>query len=80
MTPTGDGDAAAELAQRIKANRVDPSKDDEADRPASDKPPGFAEALMAEVPASAEPGADLSSADWELIGKALEHYAACGQG
>lgn len=80
MTPTGDRDTAAELAQRIKASRIDPSNDDEADRPASDKPPGFAEALMAEVPASVEPGAELSSADWELIGRALEHYAACGNG
>lgn len=72
-TPT-DRDTAAELAQRIKTSLVDP--DDEANLPPSDRPPGYADALMSEAPAS--PGADLSPADWALIGKALEHYASGG--
>ncbi len=80
MTPTSDRDTAAALALRINANRIDPSKEDEAGRPPSDKPPAFAEALMSEAPASVERGAELTSADWELIGKALEHYATCGKG
>jgi hypothetical protein len=77
MTPTSDRDAAAELAQRIKASQVDPSKLDEAGRPPSDKPPGFAEALMSEAPAPVE--RTLSATDWDLISKALQHYATCGQ-
>jgi hypothetical protein len=79
MMPTSDRDAAAELAQRIKSNRIDPSKEDEADRPPSDRPPAFADALMSEAPASLAP-ADVNSADWNLIAKALEHYAKCGNG
>ncbi len=80
MTPTRDHDTAAELAQRIKNNLIDPSKADEADRPPGDKPPAFADALMSEAPASIERAAALNAADWELIGKALAHYAACGNG
>jgi hypothetical protein len=80
MTPTSDRNPAAELAQRIKTSLIDPSKEDEADRPPSDKPPGYADALMSEAPASIERAVDLNSADWELISKALEHYATCGKG
>lgn len=78
-TPTGDRKTAAELAQRIKTNQLDPAKLDEAGRPPSDKPPAYADALMSEKPASVEKSSDLTPADWELIGKALEHYAACGK-
>lgn len=77
MTPTNDREAAAGLAQRIKSVQIDPSKEDEADRPPGDKPPGFAEALMSEAPTSIEQAAGLTRTDWALIGKALEHYAAC---
>lgn len=80
MTPTSDRNTAADLAKRIATKSVDPSKADEADRPASDRPPAFADALMSEAPASVEKAADLSSADWQLIRKALEHYAGCGNG
>jgi hypothetical protein len=78
MTPTSDRDTAAELAQRIKNHLIDPSKEDEADRPPGDRPPAFADALMSEAPASIEQAAGLNSADWELIVKALEHYATRG--
>lgn len=77
MTSPSDRDTAAELAQRIKTNQIDPSKVDEAVRPKGDRPPAFADALMSEAPASLQPP-DLTSADWVLIGKALEHYATCG--
>ena len=80
MTQTTDRNSAAELAQRIKASQIDPSIKDEADRPPADKSPGYADALMSEAPASIERAVDLNSADWELIGKALEHYARCGKG
>ncbi len=80
MTPTGDHATAAELAKRITANLMDPSKADEAGRPPSDRPPAFADALMSETPASAQKDADLSSADWQLVRTALEHYATCGNG
>lgn len=56
---------------------IDPAKVDEAERPPEDQPPGFADALMSEAPASVERGADLSQRDWQLITKALEHYANC---
>ncbi len=80
MTPTSDRDTAAELAKRIKSNSIDPSTADEAHRPKSDRPPGFADALMSEAPASVEKGADLNPADWGLIRTALEHYATCRNG
>ena len=76
MTTPSDRDTAAELAQRIKSSRIDPSKADEANLPPSDRPPGYAEALMSEKPAPPEAG--LSSADWDLIAKALEQYARSG--
>jgi hypothetical protein len=78
MTPTSDRDSASELAQRIKNHLIDPSKEDEADRPPGDKPPAFADALMSEAPASIERAAGVNSADWEFIVRALEHYATCG--
>ena len=57
-----DRDTAAGLARRIPDNRLDPSKvDDEAGRPAGDKSPAYANALMSEAPASSERGADLDS-------------------
>lgn len=80
MTPTSNRNSAAELAQRIKTSRIDPSKEDEAGRPPADKSPGYADALMSEAPASIERAVDLNSADWELIRKALEHYATCVKG
>jgi hypothetical protein len=78
MTPASDREAAADLARRINASEVDPSKSDEAHRPPSDKPPAYADLLMSEEPAPVERAADLSESDWALIGRALEHYAACG--
>ena len=80
MTTPSDRDAAADLARRIKTNRIDPSQIDEAGRPPSDRPPGFADALMSEKPVSIERAADLGPADWELIDRALYHYASCGDG
>lgn len=77
-TSSSERDNAAELARRIQTSRIDPAKVDEAGRPPSDKPPGYADALMSEKPASVEKGADLTPADWELIDRALEHYAKCG--
>jgi hypothetical protein len=77
MTPASDRESAAELARRIQASQVDPSKSDEAHRPPGDRPPAYADALMSEKPVSAERDADLNQADWALIGRALEHYAAC---
>ena len=78
MTPASDREAAAELARRIEASQVDPSTSDEAHRPESDKPPAYADFLMSENPVPVERAADLNEADWQLIGRALEHYAACG--
>jgi hypothetical protein len=74
LTPSSDRDTAAELARRLKG-LVDPSKADEADRPPGDRPPAFADALMSEPPEYIEQNAELTSADWQLIVKALEHYA-----
>ena len=70
-------DAAAEIAQRIKLGRMDPSKLDEADRAPDDRPPAFAEALMSETPSSIETTAELTSTDWDVIELALVHYAGC---
>lgn len=80
MTPSSDRDAAAELARRLKNALADPSTADEADRPARDRPPGFADALMSERPVSPERGARVTSEDWALIVKTLEHYARSGTG
>lgn len=76
MPTASDRDSAAKLAQRINTNRIDPSKQDEADRPPEDKSPGYADLLMSETPAGPV-DADMSVTDWELIVTALEHYAAC---
>ncbi|MBV9440499.1 MAG: hypothetical protein JOZ24_10950 [Candidatus Eremiobacteraeota bacterium] len=81
MTPTSDRDAATELARRIKQEHLDPSQVDEVNRPAEDRPPGYADVLMAEgnpVPKKETRG--IGSADWTLIHQALEHYASCGRG
>jgi hypothetical protein len=77
MTPASDRDSAADLAARIKTVAVDPSIDDEANLPPGDRPPAYAEVLMSEAPTSVERSAKVSLADWQLIGKALEHFAAC---
>jgi hypothetical protein len=71
-------DAAAEIAQRVKTARMDPSRLDEAGRPLSDRPPAFAEALMAEQPTAIEGLAKLAPVDWDVIELALVHYATCG--
>jgi hypothetical protein len=76
MTTASDRDSAAKLARRIYANRIDPSKQDEADRPPEDKSPGYADLLMSETPADPA-DAELSASDWQLVGAALEHYATC---
>ncbi len=77
MTTNNTRDAALEIAQRLKAARIDPSQIDEADRPASDRPPGFAEALMSTRPTAVETNASLTPADWDVIERALSHYADC---
>lgn len=77
MTTPSDRETAAALAQRIRNSRIDPAAADEAGLPPGDRPPGYAEALMSEAPAALEPDG-LSSADWELIAAALEHYARGG--
>jgi hypothetical protein len=79
MMPAGDRDSAAELSQRIQNSLTDPSKEDEADRPPSDRPPAYADALMSEAPASIERAVELTSTNWQLIARALEHYATCGE-
>lgn len=78
MTPASGREDAAELARRIESSRVDPGTADEAHRPPSDRSPAYADVLMSEEPTPVERSADLSEADWELIGKALHHYASCG--
>ena len=80
MTPTSDRETAAELARRLKTAMMDPAKADEAARPPEDQPPAFADMLMSEKPVTVERGADLSDGDWDLIVKALDHYARSGTG
>jgi hypothetical protein len=70
-------DAAAEIAQRIKLGRMDPGQLDEADRDPNDKPPAYADALMAETPTSIESNAELTATDWDVIELALTHFATC---
>ena len=77
MTQAGDRDAAAQLARRIGASLFDPSVVDEAGRPADDRPPEYADVLMSEAPTPVERAINLSSADWSLVYRALEHYAGC---
>jgi hypothetical protein len=76
MTPASDRDAAAALAARINRALREYPADDDAARPAHDRPPAFADALMSEASASVESAVRPSLADWRLIGKALSHYAA----
>ena len=78
MPQTNDRAGAADLARRL-AHEIDPAKIDESRRPPGDRPPGFADALMSEEPVPAD-ASKLTSADWDLIRKALEHYAACTSG
>jgi len=80
MITSSERDAAKDLANRIEAWLVDPAVVDDADRPPEDRPPAFADALLSQAPSSIEKAADLKQGDWELIGKALEHYAACQAG
>jgi hypothetical protein len=67
--------AAAEVAQRIKLARMDPSKLDEADRDPNDKPPAYADVLMGETAFSIEDNAKLTDTDWDVIELALVNYA-----
>ncbi len=75
--PPADRTAATDLLERMKNNRIDPAKQDEGGRPAGDRPPGFADALMSEPTVVAQRDAELSSADWDLIERSLEHYGSC---
>jgi hypothetical protein len=76
-----DRETAAELVERLKRALIDPSKADEADRPPEDQPPKFADVLMSEkTAASIEHDAGVTSEDWQLIVKALEHYARSATG
>ena len=75
-SPANDREAAAELAKRIEHSLIEPSARDEARRPPSDRPPAFADALMAEKPRSVEGSLHLSAGDWALIARALQHYAS----
>ncbi len=77
MPTNNTRDAAAEIAQRIKTGRMDPSEIEEAGRPPNDRPPGFADALMHETPTSIEGNAKLTTTDWDVIELALTHYATC---
>jgi hypothetical protein len=80
MTQANDRDAAADLAQRIESSLIDPSTDDESTRPASDRPPRFASVLMDDPVPPPERAIGLNPNDWELIARALRHYARCEEG
>jgi len=73
---TSDRDAAVDLRKRIGQFLADPSQVDEAGRPKDDRSPGYANALMSEDPQSIEKAAHITRDDWELIRKALAHYAS----
>ncbi len=77
MTTTTVREAAAKLARRIKACRIDPAEVDEGHRAPGDRPPAFARALMSEKPTSIQACAHLAEADWDHIQQALLHCAAC---
>lgn len=79
MRTTDERNAAAELARRIEPKLVEPAEVDEAKRPPEDRPPGFITEVFSQAPASVEKAAELTHADWDLISKALEHYAQCGK-
>ncbi|MGH7716239.1 MAG: hypothetical protein ACREML_09620 [Vulcanimicrobiaceae bacterium] len=72
--------AAEDLAKRIEGKLIDSTEIDESHQAPGDRSPGYADVLMNETPLSVERAAELSSADWQLIASALEHYAACGKG
>lgn len=77
-SPEVERNAAAELAERLDVELIDPSIDsDEFDRPPSDRSPAYAQWLMSKKLPSIERTADLNSADWHLISRALEHYTVC---
>lgn len=76
-----DRETAAALAQRLKSALTDPSKMDEAGRPPEDQPPKFANILMSEkTGVSIEEDARVTPGEWQLILKALEHYARSATG
>ncbi len=78
LSPEMERNAAAELAERLEVELIDPSIDrDEFDRPPSDRSPAYAQWLMSKKAPAIERTADLNSADWQLICRALEHYTAC---
>ena len=79
-TTDSERDSASELARRIEVRLIEPTDVDEAGRPEGDKSPGFANAILTEAPASVEKAADLDQPEWELIVKALQHYANCRRG
>jgi hypothetical protein len=76
-TTDSERDSASELAQRIEVRLIEPTDVDEADRPAEDRSPGFANAILSEPAGDVEKTADVTPPDWELIVKALRHYAGC---
>ena len=80
MNRTAERNAATQLAKRIEVRLVDPSKIDEAKRPPEDQPPGFVDTIFSQETNSVEQSADLSHEDWDLISRALEHYAGCQSG
>jgi hypothetical protein len=79
MSQANDRDVAADLAQRIERSLIDPSKDDESTRPPGDRPPRFAKLLMDEPVPPPDRAIDLKANDWELIARALRHYARCNE-
>lgn len=80
MITSSERDAARDLATRVEAWLVDPAVVDDKDRPPEDRPPGYADVLLSQAPASIERAADLSQNDWILVSKALTHYATCQGG
>jgi hypothetical protein len=80
MNTSSERDSASELANRIESWLVDPVLVDEQDRPPEDRPPQFINKIHSLAPASIEKAADLTHGDWELIARALQHYANCQKG
>jgi len=77
MAKTTEHDAAAGLAKQIEALLTENAKLDQEKYPPDERPPAFVDAVMPDKPVKFEQAADLDLGDWELISKALEHYAAC---
>jgi hypothetical protein len=80
MTQANDRDVAADLAQRIESSLIDPSRDDESTRQPGDRPPRFAKVLMDDPVPPPERAINLKPNDWELIARALRHFARCEAG